>query len=120
LAQAHGKDLIFAVCFSLRRTAKGVTRRLAPVPLVAFFAVRHEKTHGKDYLPRVVRRGARQRRYYAKCYRALFVVRSLSYAPMKNARQRLCHAFYGLCRALVAHGKAAVSRCDQFHNIIYV
>jgi hypothetical protein len=34
---AHGKDLIFAVRFAPRRTAKGVTRRLIPVPSVAFF-----------------------------------------------------------------------------------
>jgi hypothetical protein len=27
------------------------------------FAMRREKTHGKDYLPCVVRRGARQRRF---------------------------------------------------------
>jgi hypothetical protein len=31
-------------------------------------------------------------------------------APTKNARQRVCRAFLGLCRALGAHGKAPVSR----------
>jgi hypothetical protein len=36
-APAHGKDLIFAVRFAPRRTAKGVTRRLIPVSSVAFF-----------------------------------------------------------------------------------
>jgi hypothetical protein len=34
--QAHGKQPMFAVRFSGRRTAKVVPRRLAPVPLVAF------------------------------------------------------------------------------------
>jgi hypothetical protein len=33
--------------FCSRRTAKGVTRRLAPVPSVAFFAVRREKSTAK-------------------------------------------------------------------------
>jgi hypothetical protein len=37
-------------------------------------------------------------------------VHSLSCALTKNARQRLCCAFSGLCRAPGAHGKPPVSR----------
>jgi hypothetical protein len=59
-AQAH----IFAVRFAPRHTAKGVTRRLIPVPSVAFFAVRREKN-------------ARQRLSTVSCqtWRAPFAVR---------------------------------------------
>jgi hypothetical protein len=53
-----------------------------------FFAVRREKTHGKDYLPCVVRRGARQRGFTMQNA----TVRPLSCAPTKNARQRVCRA----------------------------
>jgi hypothetical protein len=93
------------------RTAKAVTRRLAPAPSVAFFAVRHEKTHGKDSLPCVVRRGARQRG---------FTVQNATVCPLlcastKNARQRVCRAFLDLCRAPAAHGKPTLSRSDSHH-----
>jgi hypothetical protein len=79
-----------------------------------FFAVRHGKTHGKDYLPCVVRRGARQRVFTVQNA----TVRPLPCAPMKNARQRVCRAFLGLCRAPVAHGKAAVSCSDVSSCIV--
>jgi hypothetical protein len=59
---------VIAVCFGLWHTTKArdccafffrcaakiVTRRLTLAPSVAFFAVRREKTHDKDYLPCVV------------------------------------------------------------------
>jgi hypothetical protein len=110
--EAHGKQPMFAVRFSgrrtanssclpcvfSRRTAKGVPRRLAPVPLVVFFAVRRGKTHGKDCLPCVVSHGARQRGFTMQNA----TVRPLPCAPAENARQRLCRAVLGLCRALVA------------------
>jgi hypothetical protein len=54
-----------------------------------FFAVHREKTHGKDYLPCVVRRGARQRGFTVQNA----TVCPLSCAPTKNARQRVCRAF---------------------------
>jgi hypothetical protein len=55
-----------------------------------FFAVRHGKTHGKDYLPCVVRRGARQRVFTVQNA----TVRPLPCAPMKNARQRVAVRFW--------------------------
>jgi hypothetical protein len=72
------------------------------------FAVRRGKTHGKRCLPCVARRGARQRGFAVQNA----TVRPLSCAPTKNARQRVCRAFFGLCRALGAHGKTPVSRSD--------
>jgi predicted secreted Zn-dependent protease len=44
-----------------------------------FFAVRHEKTHGKDYLPFVVRRGARQKG---------FTVQNATVCPLPCARRK--------------------------------
>jgi hypothetical protein len=85
---AHGKEPIFAVRFS-RRTAKGVTRRLILSPSVVFFAVLHEKMHGKDYLLCVVSHGARQRGFTVQNA----TVCPLSCAPTKNARQRVYRAF---------------------------
>jgi hypothetical protein len=35
--------------------------------------------------------------------------------PCKMLPCALCRVFLGLCRALVAHGKAAVSRCATGH-----
>jgi hypothetical protein len=88
-ALVHDKDLIFAVRFAPQRTAKCVARHFIPVPSVDFFAVHREKTHGKDYLPCVVRRGARQRGFTVQNA----TVCPLSCAPTKNARQRVCRAF---------------------------
>jgi hypothetical protein len=102
LALAHGKEPSLPCVFS-RCTAKGVTRRLIPAPSVAFFVVRHGKTHDKDYLSCIVRRGARQRVFTVQNA----TVCPLPCAPMKNARQRVC-------RAPVAHDKATVSRSDIF------
>jgi hypothetical protein len=71
-----------------------------------FFAVRLPMTHGKESSPCVVRRGARQWEFTVQ----IATVCSLPCASMKNARQKLCRAFLGLCRAPVAHGKPQVSR----------
>jgi hypothetical protein len=57
--------------------------------LLLFFAVRREKTHDKDYLPCVVRCGARQRGFTVQNA----TVRPLPCAPTKNARQRVYRAF---------------------------
>jgi hypothetical protein len=76
-------------CVFSRRTAKGVPRRLIPAPSVAFFAVRREKTHGKDYLPCVARRVARQRGFNVQNA----TVCPLSCAPTENAQQKICRAF---------------------------
>jgi hypothetical protein len=80
---------MIAVCFSAGACC------LAPAPSVAFFAVRREKTHSKDSLPCVIRRDARQRG---------FTVQNATVCPLpcaltKNARQRICHAYFDLCRA---------------------
>jgi hypothetical protein len=56
--------------------------------------------------PCVVIQGARQWDFTVQ----KATVRSLLCAPTKNARQRLCHAFFGLCHAPVVHGKPPVSR----------
>jgi hypothetical protein len=114
---------MFAVRFLWRRTAKGSDcRALSMVahgkgkrlPCVFTYgarqrqkiAVRLPMTHGKESSPCVVRRGARQWEFTVQ----IATVCSLSCAPMKNARQKLCRAFLGLCRAPVAHGKPQVSR----------
>jgi hypothetical protein len=89
LAQVHGKDLIFAVRFApgaRQRVPHAVCLRCRQL---LFFAVRLEKTHGKDYLPCVVRRGARQRGFTVQNA----TVRPLPCAPTKNARQRVCRVF---------------------------
>jgi hypothetical protein len=105
---------LFAVRFSPRRTTKGVTRRLAPAPSVVFFCP-------------ALWKNARQRLSTVRCqtWRTAkgftvqnATVRPLPWAPTKNARQRVCRAFYGLCRALVAHGKAAVSRYERHYSAI--
>jgi hypothetical protein len=97
LALAHGNLLCRAFFPGARqRASHAVSSRCRQL---LFFAVRRGKTHGKDYLPCVVRRGARQRVFTVQNA----TVRPLPCAPMKNARQRVC-------RAPVAHGKAAVSR----------
>jgi hypothetical protein len=66
------------------------------------------ETHGKDFSPCVVKEGARQCsftvRYATVCL--------LPCASTKNARQRLCRAFFSLCRALEAHDKPKFSRSD--------
>jgi hypothetical protein len=59
-----------------------------------FFAVRRGKTHGKDYLSCIVRRGARQRVFTVQNA----TVCPLPCAPTKNARQRVCRTFLGLWR----------------------
>jgi hypothetical protein len=100
------------------RTAKGVACRFIPAPSVAFFAVCREKTHDKDHLPCVVRCGARQRGFTVQNA----TMCPLPCAPTRNAWQRVCRAprrkthgkeFVVRFRAFaVAHGKAAVSRCE--------
>jgi hypothetical protein len=68
------------------------------------------ETHDKDFSPCVVKEGARQCtftvRYATVCL--------LPCALTKNARQRLCRAFFSLCRALEAHGKPKFSRSGYF------
>jgi hypothetical protein len=44
-----------------------------------------------------------------------FTMQNLGVRPLlcvyeKNARQRLCHVFFNLCRALETHGKVHLSR----------
>jgi hypothetical protein len=107
LSQAHGKQPMFVVRFSGRRTAKSLCLPCAgskthgkgcPTPFGAgavscfFFAVRLGKTHGKDCLTCVVRRGAWQRGFTVQNA----TVRPLPCALTKNARQKVCRAFLGL------------------------
>jgi hypothetical protein len=97
-ASAHGKESIFAMRFwpgARQRASHAVSPRRRQL---LFFPVRREKTHGKDYLPCVVRRGARLRG---------FTVQNATVCPfpcaqMENARQRVYRVFYDLCRAPVA------------------
>jgi hypothetical protein len=103
LASAHGKDAPFAVRFfkvhgketisavrffpgAQQRASHGVSSGRRQL---LFFTVHREKTHDKDYLPCVVRRGARQRGFTVQNA----TVCPLPCAPTKNARQRVCHAF---------------------------
>jgi hypothetical protein len=106
-SQAHGKQPSLPCVFLTGARQRGLHAVWFRRRQLLLFAVRREKTHGKEYLPCVVRRGARQRRFTVQNA----TVRPLPCAPTKNARQRVCRAFLVLCRALVAHGKAAVSRC---------
>jgi hypothetical protein len=87
--KAHGKEPIFAVCFlpgARQRASHAVTSRRRQLLL---FAVRHEKTHDKDYLPCVVRRDAQQRGFTVQNA----TMCPLSCAPTKNAQQRVCRVF---------------------------
>jgi hypothetical protein len=115
VTKTNSRNSAFAVRFWPWRTAKsllyraffpGARQRAAHAVSfrrrqLLFFAVRRGKTHGKDYLPCVVRRDARQRVFTVQNT----TVRPLPCAPMKNARQRVCRAFLG-------HGKAVVSRSE--------
>jgi hypothetical protein len=79
--------LLCVLCLGARqRASHAVSSRRRQL---LFFAVRCEKTHGKDCLPCVVRYGAQQRGFTV--HNA--TVCPLSCAPTKNARQRVCRAF---------------------------
>jgi hypothetical protein len=88
--KAHGKDLLTATL--AQRTAKPV-RTAKPLPCD------FRAAHGKDgFAGRVI------------------AEQSL---PCKPARQRLCRAYFGLCRAFRLHGKAQFCRSASWEDHMF-
>jgi hypothetical protein len=106
LVVVHDKGSFFAMRFSYgvrQRSFHAVCDRHREL---LFFAGRLPVTHDKKSSLCVVIQGARQWEFTVQ----IATVCSLPCAPTKNARQRLCRAFLGLCRAPVVHDKPPVSR----------
>jgi hypothetical protein len=106
LGPAHSKGSFFVVRFSFGAWQRSFHAVCGRHRELRFFAVRLPVTHNKESSSCVVIQGARQWEFTMQ----IATVCSLPCTPTKNAQQRLCRAFLGLCRALVAHGKPPVFR----------
>jgi hypothetical protein len=95
-ASAHGKELSLP-CVFLPAHGKGRHTLSHPVAVSCFFCRAPWKTHGKDYLPCVVRRGVRQRGFTVQNA----TVCPLPCAPDKKRMAKSLPCVLGFCRAPV-------------------
>ena len=109
VCQSQGTRQIFELCRVPRRQAHGKGGRHVTSQVSVFFCRGSALAHGKYFAVCSIN-GTWQRTPLpmSEC-RVLFAV--------CGTRQSLCRVHIGLCRVLLAHGKAAVSRSDYGINI---